>query len=380
MGVASDPAARRERVRTTCAVVASAALALAGCGSSAHRSNHGRELSGTTPTTPAPAAQRISDFGADVSEVFLGRNLQAAGVDRELAAAAATGLGLARAAPLWEFTEPTPPHDGRHVYDWRFDDFISRSLAAYGFKWIAVLAYSPGWASLTPTELHGAPRSTADFAAYAGALAARYRGQIAAYEIWNEENSPTFWRPAPDPASYARLYQAARAAIHAVDPGVPVLVGGLANGTSFLADLLAIPGFTSQVDGIAVHPYGTNPRQVIDRVRDYRLELRSMGAADVPLYVTEYGWSTEPAGNPTYAPATEQGPFIGEVAQTLLRSDCDVRDVIFYAWMTAQRDRTDRDQWYGVASATAAATDATEVVARTARSLLAGGAAVRLCG
>ncbi len=332
-------------------------------------------------TSVAPSKETTNDFGADVSAMFLSRTFDAATVDRELAAVDADGLGLVRAAPLWEFTEPRAPNAGVHLYDWRFDDFIANRIAAHGLKWIAVLAYAPGWASLTPGQLHGAPRSPADFAAYAGALAARYRGRIVAYEIWNEENSPIFWRPSPEPASYAALYLAARTAIHAADPGVPVLVGGLANGTLFLPRLLAIPGFAGQIDGIAVHPYGATPLAVVARVRDYRLELRSLGAGDIPLYVTEYGWATRPVANPTYATAAQQGPYIGQVAQTLLRSDCDVRDVIFYAWTTAEQNPSDRDQWYGIAPPGAASTQATESIAQAARTLLtAPGATIQLCG
>ncbi len=312
--------------------------------------------------------------------MFFDRNLDAAAIDRQLAAAAAADLGLVRVAPLWEFTEPSPPRGGQHLYTWRFDDFIAARLAAHSFKWIAVLAYAPGWNSLEPAKLHAAPRSPRDFAAYAEALARRYRGQITAYEIWNEENSPIFWRPRPDAAAYAQLYLAARAAIHLADPGAPVLIGGLANGTPFLSELLAIPGVAGQIDGVAVHPYDAGPLQVVARVRDYRRTLRSLGAGNVPLYVTEYGWATRPAGNPTYAPASQQGPFIGEVATALLRSDCNVRAAVFYAWTTAQRNPFDRDQWYGIASPSGGPTGATEAVALEARRLLESGATTRLCG
>ena len=111
---------------------------------------------------------------------------------------------------MWEFTEPRPLVGGVHVYDWAYDDEIAGRLAAHGFRWVALLAYAPAWASAAPSELAGAPTRPSDYAAYAAAVAGRYRGRIAAYEIWNEENSAAFWHPAPDPAAYARLYLAAR--------------------------------------------------------------------------------------------------------------------------------------------------------------------------
>ncbi|MDQ6817802.1 MAG: hypothetical protein M3018_10440, partial [Actinomycetota bacterium] len=177
------------------------------------------------------------------------------------------------------------------------------------------------------------------------------------------------------------LYMAARAAIHRADSGGPVLIGGLANGTRFLSQLFAAPGVAGQVDGVAVHPYDANPLAVLARVRAYRFELRSLGAGDVPLYVTEYGWSTSPAGNPTYATANQRGPFIGAVASALLRSDCNVRAVIFYAWITAERDPADRDQWYGIVAPGGAHSPAADAVAHAAHALVTAAAgAVRLCG
>lgn len=332
---------------------------------------------------PAPAASRTTNFGVDVSELFfsLRGTLDATTADRELAAAAADGVGVVRVAPLWEFTEPLPPRDGHDHYDWRFDDFIAGRLAAHGFRWIAVLAFAPSWASETPSELHGAPRDPADFAAYAGALAHRYRGAIVAFEVWNEENSPEFWRSTPDAGRYAQLYLAARAAIHHADPGVPVLVGGLANGArSFLSALLSNPELRNNVDGIAIHPYAPDPAQVLARVRDYRKQLRALGAGRVPLYVTEVGWSTQPTSSKTWAPDAQRGPYIQEVATGLLRSDCNVRSVILYAWTTPERDPTTADDWYGVARKDAAPSPTTEAVARTARALLEPGEQARLCG
>jgi hypothetical protein len=303
-------------------------------------------------TAGVPAPQRIGEFGTNGGLILDNTMSGVTGVDRDLAAMAAGGLGLVRASPLWEITEPQAPVGGQHRYRWQTDDFLAAKLAAHGFKWIALLGYSPGWASDTPNQLHGAPRTAADFAAYAGAVAHRYHGPIVAYEIWNEENSTTFWRPRPDPARYAALYLAARSAIHREDPGVPVLVGGLADayGAAFLSQLLSRPEIRADmVDGVAIHPYGRDPAAVLARVAAYRTLMRQSGAADVPLYVTEYGWSTQPAGSPTWAPERERVQWIGQVARALLHSDCDVRLVTFYAWKTAERKPNLADDWYGVA-------------------------------
>lgn len=319
----------------------------------------------------APRPRRVADFGVDMGELFQLHAPQAV-VERAFASAAAAGLGLARVAPLWELTEPAPPVAGRHSYQWSYDDRIARAVRAAGMRWVAVLAFAPGWASVAPAELHGAPSGPGvlGYLAYARAFARRYRGLIAAYEIWNEENSSAFWRPRPDPLAYAQLYLAARTVLHATDPGVPVLVGGLADGhPGYLRALLGAPGVAGHLDGVAIHPYASDPGGVLAIVRDYRAELDGLGEAALPLYVTEYGWSTSPPAAPTYASPAERGPFIGQVAAALLRSDCRVRMVVFYAWLTARQKLTSADDWYGIAAADGGPTPATRSVARAASAL-----------
>lgn len=326
-------------------------------------------------TRSGGAPERSPAFGADVGVMFQARYPPAV-VDRALAGAAAAGLGVARAAPLWELTEPAAPLAGRHRYDWRYDDTIAKELAGHGFHWLAVLAFAPSWASVQPGVLHAAPRGTGAYAAYATAVARRYHGLISAFEIWNEENLPIFWRPAPDPAAYARLYEAARAAIHAVDPRVPVLIGGLAGGhPRFLARLLRQPELRGQVDGVAVHVYAASPAAVLAQVRADRIRLDVLGFGAVPLYVTEYGWSSRPVadlhpGFPvppgSYAPASVRPGYIVQTARDLLASGCNVRMAVFYAWLTPQRDPRALYNWYGVAAPDGGATPATQEISREA--------------
>ena len=56
-------------------------------------------------------------------------------------------------------------------------------------------------------------------------MAERYKGKIAAYEVWNEPNAIIFQNPV-DPVSYTRNLQAAYPAIKAADPEA-VVVGGV---------------------------------------------------------------------------------------------------------------------------------------------------------
>jgi polysaccharide biosynthesis protein PslG len=335
------------------------------------------------------APERSPEFGADMGVLFQNRYSSRV-VDRALTSAAGAGLGLARVAPLWELTEPVPPQGGHHRYDWRYDDFIAKALAGHGFRWVAVLAFAPSWASVQRNVLHAAPRGTAAYAAYAAAVAHRYHGLISAFEVWNEEDLPVFWRPSPDPSAYARLYRAARVAIHRVDPGVPVLIGGLAGGhQQFLATLLRQPELRGAVDGLAVHAYAATPDGVVAQVRADRLRLDELGFGAVPMYVTEYGWSSRPIaraprGFPvppgSYAPPSVRPGYIVQTAHDLLASPCDVRMAVFYAWVTPQHTPVSLYQWYGVAAPDGSPTPASRAIARQAGLARPRAAAAGSCG
>jgi hypothetical protein len=75
-----------------------------------------------------------------------------------------------------------------------------------------------------------------------------------------------------------------------------------------------------------------------------------MGA--VPLYVTEFGWTTHPPGAIAYAPASRRPADIQSVLETLGHLDCGLAATLLYTWVTPERDPADGQDWYGIASPT----------------------------
>jgi hypothetical protein len=340
------------------------------------------------PAVPAPPAQV---FGVNVNRVFNDLTYTQPQIDAQLAAVKATGATVARSDALWEATEPHAPVDGRRQYDWSFDDQVAGSLAAHGLTWLPIIDYTAPWAQSVAGQDHSPPRSFADYAAYAGAFAARYgsggafwrahpgltSAPVSAIEIWNEPDNPEFWVPAPDAAAYARLYLEARAAIDAANPGVRVLVGGLTNASVFLPAMVrAQPQLRGHVDGVALHPYG-NPAVVLARVRGARAALVSAGMGAVPLYVTEFGWTTRPPGAINHAPASRRPADIQSVLQALGHLDCGLAATLLYTWVTPERNATDGEDWYGIANPAdpSAATPDTQAFAAGLRAAVAPDAA-----
>jgi hypothetical protein len=316
----------------------------------------------TVSAAPPPAPQG-EQFGINVNRLFNGRAHSTPQIDAELRAVAATGATVARSDAMWEAIEPRPPASGVHHYDWTFDDLIAGSLAAHDIQWLPLLDYSAPWAESIPGQDHSPPHSPSDFAAFAAALAARYgaggsfwrtRPDLHAppattFEVWNEPDNPSFWKPAPSARRYADLYVATRQAIDAVDPSARVIVGGLSSPLRFLPALLAArPDLAGRVDGVAIHPYGPTPDAVLARVRAARGELSALGLRDVPLYVTEFGWTTRPAGALNYAPASRRPGYIETALGELGHTDCGVAAALLYTWITPGADPANPQDWYGV--------------------------------
>jgi hypothetical protein len=341
------------------------ALAAGGCGAAGGHRAPGPSRS--------PARSGVA-FGVNVNRLFNDGTWSQAQIDSQLTAVAATGATVARSDALWEWSEPRPPSGGVHRYDWRFDDRIASSLAAHGLRWLPIIDYTALWDESVPGQDHSPPASTADYAAYAGAFAARYgpggafwrshpevRAEpVGTFEIWNEPDTGEFWVPGPDAAAYARLYLAARAAIDAADPSARVIIGGLAEPASFAPELVrADPGLAGHVDGVAIHPYGA-PAAVLRKVRAARAALSTLGMAGVPLYVTEFGWATHPPGAIAYAPAAQRPTDIAETLTGLGHLACGLAAVLLYTWVTPERDPGDREDWFGISAPGGGATPDTE--------------------
>jgi hypothetical protein len=312
------------------------------------------------PALPAPAGEQ---FGVNVNRLFNDQTYSKQAIDAQLRALHRTGATIARSDALWQAAEPNPPLGGVHRYDWGFDDAVAGALAGNGLRWIAIVDYSAGWASVDPTKLNAPPRTPVDYGSFAGALAARYgesgsfwrahpnlpRLPVDTYEIWNEPDSADFWSPAPDAAAYAQLYASARDAIRAADPTARVIVGGLTAPAIFLPAMLnARPDLRGHIDGVGIHPYGAGASGVLAHVLVARATLDSLGLRSVPLYVTEVGWATNPRGASNWLPADRRPSVIAATVADLGRINCGVAATLVYTWVTPERNPNDREDWFGI--------------------------------
>jgi hypothetical protein len=171
------------------------------------------------------------------------------------------------------------------------------------------------------------------------------------YEVWNEPNATLFWHPTDAvPERYAQLYLDTHAALHRVDPGARVIVGGLAlentrvsSQTDFIRRMYrAHPELGHSVDAVGFHPYTPTVEGVYDKLREFRSVLADVGAGDVPIEITEVGWTTVGTRE------QERAHDLERLASELPQSDCNVQSLLPHTWATTERSPSDPEQWFGI--------------------------------
>ena len=185
----------------------------------------------------------------------------------------------------------------------------------YKIQSLAILGYAPTWASEIGciAGQHCSPANTQAFSRFASQAATRYKGKVKNWEIWNEQNSQSFWSPRPSVEKYSELLKASYAAIKLVDPTNTVIVGGLSpvEGNSntiepvaFITSLYML-NTQNSFDAIALHPYGYPLSSASTQPWSYWFQMYKVydvmnryGDASKKIWITEYG---APTGGSGYA-------------------------------------------------------------------------------
>ncbi len=274
-----------------------------------------------SPTlTPTPAFPIYT--GPPLRRVQLGVQVHLMERDQDeiFAHLAALGVGWVKVQVSWKLYEPEPGqlHTERFA---ELDAFVSRANTQ-GMQVLLSVSKAPEWSRPT-TEMDGPPSDFALYQRFMYTLAARYHGQVVAYELWNEPNLQREWNGFPlGGALFVELLQAGAAGVRAADPDVVLIAGAPAvtgindrvtavDDRLFLQEMLQA-GVADLVDGIGVHPYGygnppdstaVNPSPLThshnnhpsfffaDTLADYGRLLTEHGA-NLPLWVTEFGWGS----------------------------------------------------------------------------------------
>ena len=221
----------------------------------------------------------------------------------------AAGIGWVRIDLVWANVEAQ-----EDVYNWALYDALVAAAQARGLKILAIVAYTPGWATDGP-PVAGVPRDVTDWEEFCFLAADRYADTIHAWEIWNEPNLDHFWDGTR--SEYINLILRPGAdAIRAADPDAQVGGPGLAHLVSgdqdwyrWLLEILQQAG--DRFDFATHHAYDNDGRvDVTEKLNEDTLfgddpdlwdlvppstreVLIEAGWFPRPVWLTETGWATD---------------------------------------------------------------------------------------
>jgi hypothetical protein len=284
-----------------------------------------------------------------------------------------TGVGTLRYAVSWNDIDPQPT-SGAEIFAprpyrwWQFDPIVYLA-AQRGITILPTIYGTPHWVAqyqgcfsnchkLGPATL----QAYVAFHLFMRAAAERYgpggrfweqhpglpRRPIRTWQIWNEQNSSDFWKPEPSVRDYAGLVIAGGEAVHAIDPGAKVILGGMigepaqagkktVSGWSFARRLYADPRTRAAFEGVAIHPYGKSMRQIKRTVWRWRQEMRRAGGRRDRIWVTEIGWASGGMKHPLNRGPRGQAELIREAFSYFAQKRAALRiaSVVYYAWRDA---------------------------------------------
>ena len=280
--------------------------------------------------------------------------------DRALQPAALAG---AQPVARWTFDEGqglriADRSGGNHIeaQPWRPDVLLAKAREQ-GIASYHILCGVPKWMTSRVTE--GALRPWASLprvdewsAAVEKVVARQKQAGAHVWEIWNEPNLLSFWSPEPNPAEYAQVLIASYKAIKRADPAALVLGCSLAgpNGPrhskpyEFVEAVLKLGGGQA-MDAISIHPY-RQPRTpeesgYLDDLQAIS-DLTAKYGRRLPMWITEIGWPTDPAGSSE-----------SRSAQLLVRSYAlalahGVQNIAWYDYRDDGTDPTYNEHHFGI--------------------------------
>ena len=177
-------------------------------------------LAATLPAGAANAARTVPQplFGQHVAGI-------ASGTPGTLPVGTVGAIRLWDAGVTWREVEIED-----NKYDWtRLDAAVANARKLGAQEILYTLGSTPRWAASDPNSTLGLygpgsnshPKSNSLYTDYLKEVAARYKGLITAYQVWNEANLRDFYRGTP--AQMAQLTKAASIALDSVDPGAKLV-------------------------------------------------------------------------------------------------------------------------------------------------------------
>ncbi len=241
----------------------------------------------------------------------------------------------------WNFVEPQ-----QGVFNWPLLDNGIDALTQAGIHVVLNPVHAPGWAQDTQGQL----RDPADLEQFMKVVAARYKGKVIGYDMWNEPNLQREVGLYVISARYAELLKAGYRGVKASDPTAVVISAALTptgennplvavDDVIFLRLMYAYNGgeLKGYFDVLGAHPgsnanppdtfypdkpgpgpgWNDDPSFYFRRVEQLRQVMLENGDAQKQMWLTEFGWASTHTPAPGYEYAAQnseeqQAQYIGD--------------------------------------------------------------------
>jgi hypothetical protein len=255
-------------------------------------------------------------------------------LDQRLTTLQGLGASLVRVTLRWDAVAASKPTQPRNpnAYEWGVFGETLDALHARGLTALVTLYGSPRWANGggPPARL---PRS--GFGDFAYAAAERFPW-VRLWTVWNEPNNGVFASPVSPSLYVRRLLNPGYASLHRANAANKV-AGGVTSprktpsGMAPLAFLQGMRAAHARLDAYAVNPYPLNRVETptrttcsycgyftmatLPRIRAYV----TSAFGPKPLWLTEYGYQTNPPDRLLGVSQAKQAQYLGEAALRVWR-------------------------------------------------------------
>lgn len=256
----------------------------------------------------------------------------------------ALGFGWVKFQMAWKDVEPT-----QGDYKWAMWDEVIGAYAENRTHVMLSIVKAPDWARPDDDDksVEGPPADPATYAKFVALVADRYRGQVQAIEVWDEQNMgyKAGGVGRIDAKIYVELLQRAYQAIKSVNEEMMVVSGAMTpavtvtdptQGTAAVDDIHYLQemydnGFKGYFDALGAHAPGSNCPALADwrtfddesasfrapfetryhswcflgPLETYRAVMLANGDGDKPIWVTQFGWAVAASPVPGYEYAAD---------------------------------------------------------------------------
>lgn len=258
---------------------------------------------------------------------------------------------------------------GKYIIDERLTNWIEKTKNAGMDIVVCLMGDNSLYFDNMPQSGTNMPKTDEQIKGYAefcANVASQLKGKVNNFEIWNEPSVQGFNMNHVYGYTYSKIVKAASEAVKRENPDAKILILG---GGSYdylvksvetdINDTLygVRPNILDYCDAISIHPYDHSdgfkgfPDEWINEVTKFTEYLKSINKK-IPLWITEYGWSTYDDSNydnPWHEPVTYEEQALNLVGSAVILKSYGYVDKIFiYSFVDVGTDDEEAEDRWGI--------------------------------